>query len=175
MASIGPALAFMLPHEGAYSDVSGDAGGKTNFGITQITLDDLNRKHPEWELPKQVEDLTEEQAKIGYRAYWFFDNVESQRVASKVFDMGVNMGPNTAIRLLQEAILECGGLVTVDGKWGHQTLDAVNASDEMKLLDALCVKSASHYEAIVYKNNSQEKFLKGWLRRAKDLPKDGNL
>jgi lysozyme family protein len=79
--------------------------------------------------------------------------------------MAVNMGPAAAVKILQLAVL-----VAPDGKWGPKTLAAANAVDARGLLAALCEGSAAHYRAIVEKRPASAKFLKGWLKRAKEVP-----
>jgi type VI secretion system secreted protein VgrG len=84
----------------------------------------------------------------------------SQVVASKVFDMGVNMGIGTAVKILQKALG-----VAVDGVFGSGTLAAVNAASDA-LLPAYKQALAAHYQSIVAAKPAEAKFLNGWLARA---------
>ena len=162
MADFLTALPFALRHEGGFSDHPSDKGGRTNFGITQATLDQFRRKDAS--LPLDVADLTETEAAQIYRAgYWLFEGVADQRVATKLLDMSINLGPVRAVMLCQRAVG-----ATQDGRWGPKTEAAVNACPD--LLDRLCLEQEGFYRRIVERDTSQAIFLKGWIRRAQEVP-----
>ena len=167
MASLPDAMPFLLDHEGGKSQVPGDAGGRTNRGITEAALAGFNLAHPECGLPADPWDLTLGQTFLFYSkaGYWFYDGIEDQRVATKVFDLGVNFGDRTEVKMLQV----CVGTVP-DGVFGPATCAAVNAEDPDQLLQALCDAAAARYEEIEARNPGDAKFMADWLRRAKDLP-----
>ena len=85
----------VIEHEGGYVNDPDDAGGKTNWGISERfypTLDILN--------------LTKEQAKEIYkRDYWDKNRVEElpYHLRHIFFDMCVNQGRRTAVKILQRA------------------------------------------------------------------------
>ena len=63
----------MESEEGGYSDNKHDKGGKTKFGVTQISLDHYFKtvKNPMTGMPKDIKDITKEQAdEIYYRNYY---------------------------------------------------------------------------------------------------------
>ena len=63
--------------------------------------------------------------------------LNSQDLANRVFDGGVNSGQGNAVRWLQEALGATGAQgVAVDGVWGPVTLAAANAAPQDTLLDA---------------------------------------
>ncbi len=156
----------MLRHEGGFSDHPADKGGSTNMGITQRTLDEARRADAS--LPVFVGDLTQAQvASIYHWRYWLFDGVADQRVATKLFDMVVNLGPGRATLLAQRAL---GGAVAMDGRWGPVTECAVNAQDADGFLQALCLEQEAFYRRIVANDQTQAVFLKGWIRRAQEVP-----
>ena len=63
--------------------------------------------------------------------------LNSQDLANRVFDGGVNSGEGNAVRWLQEALRATGAQgVAVDGVWGPITLAAANAAPQDALLDA---------------------------------------
>ena len=76
------------------------------------------------------------------------------------------MGPFRATKIAQEALndLRCG--LAVDGKMGPKTLSALNGSDEDVFFLFLVSRLEQYYVGL-----NQRKFLKGWLRRARTLPK----
>lgn len=166
MARFEPALHWTLPHEGGWSDDPADPGGATNFGITLAVA----QKHGISD-KAALRAITPEQVAAIYRQdYWAWGGVSDQRVATKLFDLGVNMGVRSAVRLLQDGLNTLGASLETDGRLGPQTLTAVNSTDPVKLLQVLCQEAAQYYQAIVERRPESKKFLTGWLKRAADLP-----
>lgn len=149
-----------LLHEGGYVDNPNDAGGETKYGISK-------RSYPSVD----IKNLTLEQAKAIYkRDFWdnqAYSQIEDIELASKVFDLGVNMGTKNAVILLQRA-LKANGFKTLedDGVYGSATEEALRNADAKKLLIALRSEAAGYYRRLVVSNQSQKVFLKGWLSRA---------
>ncbi len=166
------ALAFTLGNEGGYVNHPADPGGATNFGIIQKNLTLWNAAHPELGFPGDVRDLTQDQAEAIYRAnYWRWDAITDPAVAIKLFDIGVNCGTGTSIKLLQRAVNQLTVTpIDEDGHLGPGTLGAANAQDPAALMQALCQVQRDHYQALVDNNSSQAVFLKGWLNRAARIP-----
>lgn len=149
MADFNLAIPVVLANEGGLVDNPSDPGGLTNFGISA-------RAFPF----EDIRNLTVAGATAIYqRCYWRYDNVQSQELATKIFDMDVNMG-GTAIRILQT----CLGVVA-DGVWGPNTCDACNAAGD-SLLNDYRLALGRHYQNIVLANPAMGQFLAGWLRRA---------
>ncbi|WP_345894750.1 glycoside hydrolase family 108 protein [Natroniella sulfidigena] len=155
-----------MKYEGGYSNDPIDRGGKTKYGITEETARKAGYKGP-------IKELTLEEAKeIYHQHYWanhHYDKIEKQEIAIKLFDQAVNLGPPTANRILQRAynILN-QDTITVDGIVGPQTLAAVNQyphPDDLHHL--LNVLQAKRYIEIVENNESQKRFIRGWLKRTK--------
>jgi lysozyme family protein len=157
MARFEDAIDHILGNEGGYVNDPADPGGETNFGICRRQYPNLDIAH-----------LTRAEACAIYeRDYWFCDGIHNQAVATKVFDMAVNMGRNTAVRLLQRALLGLGNTgLTIDGIFGPATLALTNASPAEPLLAALRHQAADRYRALADKNPKLLKFLHGWLARA---------
>lgn len=166
------ALAFTLGNEGGYVNHPADPGGATNFGIIQRELDRWNGAHPELGFPGAVKDLTQEQAEAIYRAeYWRWDGIADPALAIKLFDIGVNCGTGTSVKLLQRAVNALAAQdITVDGQLGPKTLATANAQPAEALLNSLCQVQKDYYQAIVDRNPAQSVFLKGWLARAAKTP-----
>jgi len=156
MASFDTAVAKTLIREGGarFTDNQDDRGGATKYGISQRAYPNLD-----------IASLTEDQAKAIYkRDYWdrvCGDLLKSQSVAENVFDTAVNMGPTTATKLVQMILG-----VAIDGKFGPATLDAANRSDEKAFLSDFTLAKVARYAAICNKDNSQSKFLLGWINRS---------
>jgi lysozyme family protein len=166
MAVFEPALAWMLPHEGGWSNDPDDPGGATNYGVTLTTA----QRHgvPDKEALRTIS--MDQVANIYRQDYWVWEGVDDQRVATKLFDLGVNLGVRSAVRLLQDGLNTLGAFLETDGRLGPQTLMAANSVAPEKLLQVLCLEAAQHYQAIVANRPVSQKFLKGWLTRAAAVP-----
>jgi len=151
MARFDLAIDKTLQWEGGYSAGEHDPGGETNFGISARSYPDLN-----------IKALTCEDAIAIYkRDFWRYDAILDQPLASKLFDMAVNVGSLQAHRLIQRAL----GL-PADGICGPQIIEAINACDPDQLLLELRATLAEFYCRLVMRKPSQKKWLRGWLRRA---------
>jgi len=165
-------LSHVLKMEGGYVDHPLDRGGPTKYGITLQALRDYNGLPS---IPASViKDLTLEQAsKIYEHRYWNtmrLDRVRSAKLALVLFDQGVNCGPNTAIRMLQEVLNEdFAENLVVDGVLGNRTDVAVATASESKLLRKLIQKAQDRYVSICVKKPDQLVFLAGWLNRTHAL------
>jgi lysozyme family protein len=138
--------------------ITDDTGGQTRFGISA-------NANPE-AFPAIIEcdrDTALSMAGNIYRAkYWKFDDVSSQLVANKIFDMAVNMGVGTAIKIAQRV---CG--VPADGAWGPVTEAAINRMDARTALTNLRAAAVQHYKDIVASNPEKYQYAEAdWLTRA---------
>jgi lysozyme family protein len=157
VADFFKAIDYVLANEGGYVNNPADPGGETNFGISK-------RAYPHLD----IKSLTREDAATIYqRDYWKFDELASQRVATKLFDACVNMGPTQAVRLLQISLsgIQAGPIIA-DGKFGAETVAHVNAADEEKLMDEFKARLAKFYAVDQVQREGGAAFLLGWLRRA---------
>lgn len=156
-------IALQILLEGGESNVKGDSGGHTKYGITQSTLTRVRGSLPT--LPEDVAQLTANEAATIYRTVdWVEirgDELPST-LAPLVFNSAVNHGEPTAIALLQECVK-----VPVDFRMGPQTLLAVkNWSSSYLPEQTLAEEYAAHvgvkYASLYAKDG---KFELGWLRR----------
>lgn len=155
-AQIDATLAF----EGGYSRNPRDPGGETNFGISKASYPHLD-----------IANLTREQAiEIYRRDFWHAPGFAQlpPYIAGKIFDLGVNMGPRAAVKVLQHAINAISGNapIAVDGDLGPATREAAWNAPQVGLRAAVCAQAADHYAVIVQAKPSSVIFLRGWLRRA---------
>jgi lysozyme family protein len=180
MALLNLALPTIFLHEGGYVNNPNDPGGATNYGISLrflISTGDLDSDGlPDGDIDSDgdidAEDikklLPKDAAKL-YDHYWWskhnYGEIADQAIATKVFDLAINMGAKAAHKCLQKAINQLNPtLLEVDGIFGKQTLAATNMSDPVKLLSAIKDQAANYYRSIKYSGAAT--FLKGWLNRA---------
>lgn len=157
MGDFNKAFAFVMKNEGGYNHDLEDAGGETKYGISK-------RSYPNVD----IANLTEEQAaEIYERDFWAPYASFPDRIATKVFDLAVNMGHKQAVLILQRALRCCGALnVKDDGVLGPVTKSAVQIANQDLLIVALRSETAGFYRLLAAKTPSQQKFLDGWLKRS---------
>ena len=166
MANFQVSYSWMMDNEDApraYSTVP-DVGGQAISGINSASYPEefstINAL-PQSERGPAVEQFYQTH-------FWnqWYAQIASDEVAKRVFDSAVNMGPATAVKLLQEAVDALGGSLTVDGGWGPMTVIAVNACDAGTLVSEFKAQRCSHYQAIVAKNPASQRYLSAWMARA---------
>ncbi len=148
--------------EGGYDNDPDDPGGETKYGISK-------RSYPN----EDIKNLTVERAiEIYTRDFWNplnLSSIQDQTTANLVFRFAVNSGQETAVELLQESLNTFVPIipsVKVDGKLGQKTLQGINNIRTIRLHDTFRVATCKYYLDIVLKKPSQEKYFKGWIRRA---------
>lgn len=152
MLRFDKAIGIVLGHEGGYSNNPSDPGGETNFGICK-------RQYPSID----IKSLTKQEAvEIYKRDYWrqYFDDINDESTAIKLFDLSVNLGHGQATKFIQRACNILGQNLKVDGGFGNKTLMAINACDA-KTLYVLMIGEAEKF----YKKLDKPMFLAGWLNR----------
>jgi hypothetical protein len=164
-ADFNAAVAVVLKHEGGYLEDHA-TGEVSKFGLTAEFLRSIGLPHDR----DSIRNLTREQAIEIYREHWWekygFERIQDQRVATKFFDLAVNLGPQRATRLLQQALNHCGAQVAVDGILGERTIAAVNQVPPECVLAELRALAAEHYRSLAAKDPKYLPYLKGWLERA---------
>ena len=113
-ASFESEIPTNLRHEGGFNNDPADAGGATNFGVSlrwlkaQGLLEDLEQQDRTQDEIAVVREMTQEQASALYKSYFWnpnnYDAIDSQLVATKIFDCAVNMGAPRAHRIVQVAL-----------------------------------------------------------------------
>lgn len=166
MARFEDALPWVLKHEGGWSDDEADPGGATMYGITLATA-----RNYDIATKQQLRDITQEQVERIYReGYWKHEGIQSQRVATKLFDMAVNLGPVAAARIAQRVCQTLGQPIVIDGRLGSHSIECINACDPDQFLGSVVQLLTQHYQDLTAQNPKLAKFLRGWLNRAQDLP-----
>lgn len=153
------AVAFTLSNEifgktTYYSDP--DTGEESNFGISKKSYPD-----------EDIKNMTQERATAIYRRdFWDKPRLGQlpDRLATKVFDMGVNAGNTRGVKLLQAQLG-----TTITGVVNDATVKAVEAQDEEEVITGY-VKTIKEYYKQASKKGKNAKHLGNWLRRADKLP-----
>jgi lysozyme family protein len=174
--AIDQLLTELIGREGGYVNNPADRGGATMYGITEAVARANGYDGAMNQLPI-------EKARAIYRAiYWerpHFDLVAARapRIAEKLFDIGVNMGPAVAATFFQRALtaLNRGASdypdLVPDGRLGNVTLSGLDAflrlrgreTGQTVLLHALDALQGERYIRLAETNPKQETFLYGWL------------
>jgi len=141
----------ILKNEGGYINHPHDTGEETNFGISKKSYPDLD-----------IKNLTKNHAiEIYHEDYWNKMNllgIHNEDLILHLFDMGVNAGIKTAIKMVQRLIN-----VTADGIVGPQTIKAIN--NFPSIVDTYKQERKKYYFTIARRNPNLEVFLAGWLNR----------
>jgi len=156
------AIDILLDHEGGGFVPRDNRRGASKWGITQATYAE---SHP-GATDADIARLTRAQAADYYSA-WFRQyrlDLLAPAIALQVFDTGVNIGPVTAIKLLQQAL----GLAP-DGKLGPATAAAANR-DEAGSLRAFRMRAEQYYRRLQSTDpvRYSEHLLESWLDRLWD-------
>lgn len=180
------AIAFSLKEEGGrnFNIVNGkpviksyakaDLGGATAYGVTWQTLKTAYKAGIVGH--EDICKLTPEEARLIYKKnYW--DKYKWQELKWPVclccLDCCINHGKFAYI--LQRAAVECGQSVVIDGKFGPKTFAALKACEPQKLVKAIYKQRKIYYEKIIARNPSQEKYRKGWMRRADEMAREAGI
>lgn len=159
------AMQLLHAFEGGKSNHKNDRGGKTNRGVIQSVYDTyrINKGLSKKDVYEIVDD---EVLDIYYHNYWLAGKCDKlpEKIALVHFDSCVNHGCGTAAKFLQRALG-----VGADGKIGPITLSKVQSFEVEDLVDKYSIQRESFYKKIVDRDSSQNVFLKGWLRRNKDI------
>lgn len=155
----------VLRHEGGYTNNKSDPGGATNYGISFRFLYkygiDINN---DGEVNvKDITDLTINDAiKLYYNYFWSpmnLGNINNELLKLHLFDMGVNAGTKTAVKILQRML----GTVP-DGIIGNNTLNAIQTYKGNIVSDYMSARK-EYYIRIIEKNPKLGIFRRGWFRR----------
>jgi lysozyme family protein len=139
-----------------YTNDPNDPGGETKYGIAENENPDIDVKNLNWEQAKH----------IYFDRYWIPSHCDDMpgRLAALHFDGSINIGLASAAKLIQRAVN-----VTVDGKIGQETIEAIKNADEIALCNSVCDERADYYRNIVQRKPTQAKYLRGWLIRVEEM------
>lgn len=173
--TIKDVIDHIIDIEGGYVDDPDDSGGETNWGITEPVAREYGYKG-------QMKNLSREMAFDIYKAlYWEdprYDDVAivSEKVARKLFDIGVNAGVHRASVSFQRVLNVFNNRGTyypdlvVDGKIGPKTLDTFSAFFARRgnhglevFHESLTCLQGAFYIGLAEAREKDEKFVYGWI------------
>lgn len=176
MADVNAAIQTVLRQEdstlsGVITNIPGDNGGTTRFGITEAAAPELAAQGF---FTKAIPaDRALAMATSWYdRSYampLYLDQINSQSIATALLSYAVNQeapgGAGRAVRELQQACVDLGANITVDGGMGLLTVGVVNALAPGALLAEENRLEQAFYNSLVAAHPAQAKFLAGWTSR----------
>lgn len=187
MSNFESAVKVVLKHEGGWVNNPNDPGGATNFGISLRFL----AEHPELGDfdhdgdvdSEDIRNMKVEDAKMVYKKEWWdkfkYESIVDQTLATKIFDMSVNMGAKRAHILVQTALNKAFGLkLSVDGVLGPATFSVINNctdDTEQTLMTSICDEQWGFYQRLIAGKPSLGVFSKGWKNRAYELSKANSV
>jgi len=152
------AMKVLFKHEGGYVNDLVDPGGETNFGISKKAYPDLD-----------IENLTKEKAKkIYWKDYWQKGRCDYIPVflAPIHFDMCVNMGIKTAVKILQKTANHKNKYaIDIDGGLGPKTIKAITDIEP----DRVRAFRVMHYAKIIERKPALIKYWFGWFKRSLEV------
>jgi lysozyme family protein len=165
------AIDALIEREQGFVNNPNDRGGPTKYGITQATL-------AKWRgqavTVDDVRALEKREARAIYEKRYLtgphIDRIPHPLLRELVLDIGVLSGPATAIRLLQQCLLdEHGQALTADGVIGPTTLHALWGRDEPDIIQIKLVRQrVIQLVNVVQEDPTQLEFLEGWVTRTLD-------
>lgn len=190
MAEFKSFLPHLLKFEGGFVNHPSDPGGATNKGITLNTYRQFFGSH---KTVTDLKNIPNHEVETIYKAgYWQKikgDNIDGQAVASTIFDMAVNAGPQKAAYIAQYVLHNDFKLpITIDGVIGPKTTEAINSVDDAAFFNGFQRIRRKYYyyragelslpdldypfiKFLTTPKKSQKVFLRGWLNRVEKLEK----
>lgn len=166
MAKIEILAPFILSFEGGFVNDPVDAGGATDKGVTIATWRKVGYdKDGDGDIDvadlKLITDTEAVNAVMRPHFWnrWKADSIESQSLANILVDWVWGSGSH-GIKIPQRMLG-----VQQDGIVGPKTLAALNATDHKAFFAEVKGEREAFFRRIVAAKPSQQKFLKGWLRR----------
>lgn len=152
MKNFNDYLKVILKHEGGYVNNPKDPGGETKYGISKRAFPGLN-----------IKELTVEDASaIYYHNYWIklnLTNIKNEELKLHIFDMAVNAGIKTAIKLLQSIVG-----TTQDRVLGPRTEAKIDLY-EGDIVEEYKKARINYYNTLVKNKPQLQVFIKGWINR----------
>lgn len=151
MANFLSSHRLVMVNEGGWNITAGDRGGETYKGISRnnfhawsgwLIVDDYKKKFPDTFKPLLDHDQILQGKVLNFYRSNFWNTIQgdqiiSQNTADSIYDSAVNMGPETAIKLVQDTAFSLPNQQTAKqgkvkelgikyGTMDQKTIDALN-------------------------------------------------
>lgn len=176
MSYFEKAIDHILKIEGGFVDHPNDPGGATKYGISLRFLksNNISILGKDEITSEDIKEVTKEKAKEIYKEYFWDPNhygeIISPHIGTKVFDIGINIGPAKANAMLQRAVNYCliKRELVIDSIIGPKTIEAINRCNFKCILTYFIQEACLHYNKLVQNNPDLKVFYNGWIKRACD-------
>lgn len=137
----------------------------TNTGITQKALDSYISRHKDKNISHDLKKLDAQTIREMYREDYYdskkIDEIQNDRIAYAVFDMGVMTSPGNVGRVIQNSLNEYGIKLEIDGIIGKDTISKLNSVDDVPKFMEILKKNRKEFL-----NKQPEKYkYPGWFNR----------
>ena len=153
--------------EGGYSNNKYDRGGETNYGITKIFMEQYKKALPDGKV-KPIKEITKEDAYNMYNAMWNQHNLgylKDKSIAVLLNDYMINSNEWEVAKRVQEILNKKGHEIKVDRIIGPKTIEAINKTDRIWLIEEILMDRYKNYRKQVKLRPTQETFYEGWINR----------
>lgn len=163
-------LDSVFKEEGGFEDDSKKIDQPTNMGITQMTLNNFNKIHPEFKIDKSLKDLNKNDVNLIYNLDYYnnyhLDKIDDYDNAKLLMHMFVMSNPNPVLKTLHSALnkfgYKCKKLLTKEMIPMLNHIEKDGKSDEFN--DLL----KSEYEDYLKSLKDAKKY-RGWFSRLERL------
>lgn len=173
MADFDKALEYVVENEGRGYETWPQTDQPTNTGIIAADISEWKKIPKARVSAEDVKNLSWSDIRAIYKQFYWDkirgDEIFDQGIATCVFDTCVVRGLGTGIKYAQRTCNLLGGALVVDGEIGLRTLASLNQIPREKFIKVYENLEAAGYLAIVSAHPEDERYLKGWLNRAKRL------
>lgn len=164
MVDFNKIISKVLENEGGYDNDPKDPGGETKYGISKKTYPNLN-----------IKDLTKDEAIEIYRKDWYkkwdMDVISSERIAYKVLDAIINIGPGRfnivlgGIGLPRMEINSKESRIKVFQELNYWLLTNTKEKEDIAIKQ-IKVNLEKFYTNLTITHPKLKVYLHGWLKRA---------
>ncbi len=165
---------FVLKWEAGYVNDPDDSGGATNRGVTfktfkSLSLNVLGIQPTEYNFRK----LSKDQAARIFQYYWNvatnINSIKSQAISEVITSWFWGSGQLGLINFQKMLKYDFGKNISIDGKIGNETTEAINSLNEKKLFSKAVENREKFFRELAQKRPKDQKFLEGWLNRLNDF------
>ena len=160
MSDFTAAVAVVLSHESGRLIFNDNGRVASKWGVTLQSAREFYPNCTAGDIARMDPQGASEFYRMAFWNRYGIGRIEDQALATRVFDLAVNMGGGTAIKLLQRAVG-----ANDDGIMGPATLALVNGGAAAEILSTVKSEAEQHYRNLALANPALQKDLPGWPNR----------